>query len=457
MALWSGRFQKGMSAAMRRVNHSLATDIALLPSDLVTNREWATSLHQIGILSADELAAIHSALLVIADEYASGAYHPLPDDEDVHSLVERRLTELVGPSGGKIHTGRSRNDQVATDIRLYLRDGVVTLQHHIRALIATLVSTATSHTTTVMPSFTHVQHAQPIVLAHYLLSLAWALKEDWERLDTLRKGTLALSPLGSGAVAGAAFPIDRTDLAKRLGFEGATPNSIHAISERDDIVATLSATTLVMLHLSRYAEDWIMWSSPEFGFISLDESVSTGSSMMPQKKNPDSLELIRGKSARAIGHLTAILALVKGLPLTYSRDLQEDKQPMIASLTDTIDSILLMDDVVASMTWHADRMEASVEGGLLATDVADYLTRKGLPFRQAHEVAATIVRTSLDEKTDFRTWTPARFATFSPLFEADITTSLTTPAALTARNLIGGTGPESVDNQIDQLKGWASI
>lgn len=443
-----------MSEAMRQVNDSLAVDIALLPYDVATNRVWAEALADIGILTKEELRRIKRALLQIEKEYHAGTYTTLPGDEDVHSLVERRLTELAGQSGAKIHTGRSRNDQVITDTRLYLRATIEGLLANIRQLVAALVKEATSHQKTILPAFTHVQHAQPVSLAHYLLSLAFSLKEDAENFTHLQKGLLSRCPLGSGAVAGSAFLIDRRKVAKALGFQSATPNSIQAVSNRDEILLTQSFIATSMIHLSRYAEDWIVWSSQEFGYLSLDESLSTGSSMMPQKKNPDSLELIRGKSARILGNMVNAFTLLKALPLSYSRDLQEDKAPLFDSITQYGRCLKLMRDVVATTTWHHEQMLHHLEGGLLATDLADYLSRKGLPFRKAHEVAATIVRHSLENHIDLRDYTAVALRSFSPLFGNDIARHLTFEASLKARNLIGGTAPQSVKRQLGELRRW---
>jgi len=468
MALWSGRFEKKMSKAMKVINNSLDVDFQLLPYDIQTNIAWAEALADINILTKEELKQIKSGLesiltLPLCKGESEGVDHkvstsPNPSlqrrgiqDEDIHSFVERKLTELVGDVGKKIHTGRSRNDQVATDTRLYLRDQMAKCQGLIKKLIAEIVSQANKHKETYLPSFTHMQHAQPISLAHYLLSFGFALLQTHQQIDFLLNTHLAECPLGSGAVAGSAFPIDREKLAKSLGFDRPTPNSIHATGNRDDILTTLSTISISMIHLSRYAEDWIIWSSPEFGYVQLDESVSTGSSMMPQKQNPDSLELIRGKSARVIGNLQTMMTLMKGLPFSYARDMQEDKRPLFDSVTTFQQCLNVMCDVVSTMKWNKEKMLQSITGGLFATDLADYLVNRGVEFRNAHEIVATIVRDSIDQQKDLRDYTFDDLKPFSTQFEKDVTDCFDIKKSLSKRNLTGGTGPDSVKKQIELL------
>lgn len=456
MTLWHGRFADGMSDTMRALGVSIATDIRLLPYDIRVNRAWAHALQRAGLLTADEVATLEAALTHVGSEFADaarGVASIVVPDEDVHSLVERRLTELIGPTGAKIHTGRSRNDQVATDMQLYLRDHATILQEALVLAVRALTEQATAHQTTIMPGYTHVQQAQPIALAHYLLSAAWALAGCHARLGDCMKH-MDHCPLGSGALAGSAYPIDRMQLARDLGFSAPTPNSIAAVSGRDDLLELTSLCAQIAIHGSRYAEDWIMWSGQAYGFVTFADAVTTGSSMMPQKKNPDALELIRGKTARIIGQMQTMYTLVKGLPLTYARDLQEDKPAVFDAIDQTLLCIAGFTDVVHHATFHPDTMRAALDPGLFATELADYLVRKGLPFRQAHEVVGGLVRTSLEQKKPLSEWTIAAFAAASPLFTDDAHECFSPEAALARRNLIGGTGPESITEQLRQLQCW---
>lgn len=464
MTLWAGRFAEEMTAAMAAVNRSLTTDIRLLPHDLQVNRAWTTALQQIGLLTATEVEAIHRALDTIASEAAKPAFAvqvaAFPD-EDVHSFVERRVTELAGAAGQKIHTGRSRNDQVATDLRLYLTTTVEQLRAALHHAITALVTQARQHQETVMPGYTHLQQAQPVTLAHYLLSAAWMLRDDTMRLTDLTT-RLDACPLGSGALAGSAYPIDRQALATALGFSAPTPNSMAAVSARDDCLEVVAACAILMTHLSRYAEDWILWSTQEFHFITLADSVSTGSSMMPQKKNPDSLELIRGKSARVIGQMQTLFTLLKGLPFTYARDLQEDKPALFDALDQTLASVALFTDVVSSVTFHAETMRAAIDPGVFATELADYLSRKGVPFRTAHAMVAGLMRNAIARKCDLRQCSVAELAALVPEphrsaakhFTDDVTHCFDPIMTLARRNLVGGTGPTSVAQQLKAFALW---
>ncbi|MBI2346693.1 MAG: argininosuccinate lyase [Deltaproteobacteria bacterium] len=489
MPLWSGRFEGTMSDAMRGLNTSLAVDIRLLPYDLQVNRVWAQELQRIGVLAKQECEAIDKGLSIIAEEWRTiparggpeaglwggGASRRLGEgvspsrgsrpaqgatpegdcamDEDVHSLVERRLTECCGPAGAKIHTGRSRNDQVMTDLRLYLKDVITQLRHSVRGCVAAVCDHADRHTKTIMPGYTHLQQAQPIALAHYLLSLAASLKEDDGRLaDALAR--LDACPLGSGAIAGSAYPIDRERVAKALGFARATTNSIAAVSMRDECLEVASACSILMTHLSRYAEDFILWSTREFGFVTFADAVTTGSSMMPQKKNPDAMELIRGKTARVIGQMQTLFTLVKGLPLAYARDLQEDKPALFDLLDQTALCLAVFTEAIAGASFHADRMRAALDANLYATELADYLVKKGLPFREAHGIVGTLVRTALETRCNLRDLPLTELKKASPLFSENVMTCFDPAAALARRNLIGGTGPESVAQQLTTCRAW---
>lgn len=457
MKLWQGRFEKENTKVMQRANHSLPVDIALLPFDVELNRIWSEELNRIGILSGDELRAVHGALETVLAEYNEGALSAELNDEDVHTLVERRVTEIAGEAGQKIHTGRSRNEQVVTDVLLFLRHALPNIHDLLGSTVSELVASAEQQMTTPLPGFTHLQHAQPILLSHYLLSLAWSLKSDADELSNMMETSLAYCPLGSGAFAGTTFPIDRVTVARDLGFSAPTQNSIEAVSSRDAFLSTAFSMTKIMLTLSRYSEDLIIWSSPEFGFIELDESVSTGSSMMPQKKNPDSLELIRGKSARVVGDLQTLLTLVKGLPLTYAKDLQEDKPPLFDAIEQTSVSLQLFSEVVKTARWNTENMFSKIDDFLYATDIADDLTQKGLPFRKAHEVVAKLVRDAVSNKRSLSSYTASELAIFSDKFTDDLKTYTDPDRSVALRNIKGGTGPDSVDDQLVILKDWLSL
>lgn len=452
MSLWSGRFKGKMSEAFKKLNSSLDVDIRLLPYEVRQNSAYARALYKIDILTKDEAAKIESALKQILLEYNSGAYLPLPEDEDIHSLVERRLIEIAGDAGKKIHTGRSRNEEIITEVKMYLKDAVSQMRTSIKGVIASILKLAEDNITAVMPGFTHMQHAQPILFAHYLCSFAYSLKTDDENLANIVKTYLSDCPMGSGAIAGSAFPIGREKIAKELLFERPSPNSISAISNRDEILELASALSLIMIHLSRYAEDLIVWSTKEFGFIELGEDVSTGSSMMPQKKNPDSLELIRGKTARVIGNMNALFTLMKALPLTYSRDMQEDKPPIFNSIDETGLCLEVFKDVIATLKINKDAMLSQIEHQLFATDIADYLVKKGLPFREAHEVVGKLTRDSIGQNKKFGDYSVSELKNFSPLFDEDFIHCLELEFSLKAREISGGTGPESVKDQLEDLK-----
>ncbi|HJN30507.1 MAG TPA: argininosuccinate lyase, partial [Candidatus Latescibacteria bacterium] len=415
---WGGRFGTSTAQLMERFNASIGFDCRLMEVDIAGSCAYARTLTRAGLLTADECAQIIDGLEKVRDEMREPSYEFADHLEDIHMAVETRLTELIGPVGGKLHTGRSRNDQVNLDERLYLRTAIAATVGRIRQLQQVLVDFAADHTETILPGYTHLQQAQPILLAHYGLSLFWALDRDAQRLTDAADRADVL-PLGSGALAGSAFPLDRSFMAQELGFSRVSPNSLDAVSDRDYFLEALSALSITIIHLSRYCEDIILWSSAEFGFVELDDAYSTGSSMMPQKKNPDSLELVRGKSGRIVGGLVSLLMTMKGLGLTYGKDLQEDKEPVFDAF-DTIDDCL---DVFtaswATMKVNVDRMESSIDAGALATDLADYLVRKGVPFRDSHHIIGQIVRSMLDEKRLLTDLTAEDLHNFDPHFEAD--------------------------------------
>ena len=452
---WSGRFDVATDPDLDAFSCSVDVDRRLWREDIAVNRAWAKALAKIGIFSAKELDTVLAGLDTIAAEFEAGTLEFLPADEDIHMAIERRLTEIAGDAGARIHSGRSRNDQVMTDVRLYLKRVLAELDQDVRGLQEVLIDRAEEHLETVMPGYTHLQRAQPVLLSHYLLSLFWPLQRDRQRI---RQAAVRADemPLGSGALAGSAFPVDRLALAGDLGFSRISENSIDAVSDRDALLEAVHAAALVMLHLSRYAEDLILWSTAEFGFVELSDTFSTGSSMMPQKKNPDSLELIRGKTARVLGHTTTLQTLLKGLPLTYARDLQEDKPALFDALDTTAASVRIFTGALRQATFHSERMRQALDDLLLATDLADYLTRKGLPFRQAHHVVGAIVRQTVHSGTPLSQVPLETLRSHSPLFEEDVREALTVEASLRARNLPGGTGPEAVREQLQRAKATVS-
>ena len=445
--LWGGRFTGRTDSLVHRYNASISFDARLYDEDITGSIAWADALAAAGLLTPKEQEALSEGLETVRREFAGGTFATQPDDEDIHSAVERRLTELVGPVGGKLHTGRSRNDQVATDFRLWIMRACESLDTHLVELLAGLADSAEAALNLPMPGYTHLQHAQPVTWGHWSLSHFWPLVRDRERLAATRDAAAVL-PLGAGALAGTAFPIDRENLAKQLGFRAVTPNSLDAVSNRDFAAEFLFAAALIGVHLSRLSEQLILFSSAEFGFISLDDAYSTGSSIMPQKKNPDTLELTRGKSGRLIGRLTGFLATLKGLPSSYDKDLQEDKEPVFDAF-DTLDIALpVMAGLLRTLKLRPERMAAQLEAGLLATELADYLVRRGLPFREAHHAVGQAVRLAEDRGTALTDLTDADLRAISPHFGEDASSVLNVPAALAARAIPGGTAPEALAEQL---------
>lgn len=444
--LWGGRFEAGTDPLVHRFNASIGFDIRLYDEDITGSIAWAEALGAIGILSADELHAITTGLEQVRGEFRAGTFVVQADDEDIHSAVERRLTEIIGPVGGKLHTGRSRNDQVATDFRLWVMRACPQLAAQVAACQEALLSSATDHLDLPMPGYTHLQHAQPITWGHWALSHFWPLNRDRQRLASVQQAASEL-PLGAAALAGTAFPVDRQALAERMGFSSVSPNSLDAVSDRDFAGEFLFATTLIGLHLSRLAEQLILFSSAEFGFVQLADAYTTGSSIMPQKKNPDTLELTRGKSGRLIGNLTGFLAMLKGLPSTYDKDLQEDKEPLFDSFDTLIIALPVMAGAIATLELRPERMAAQLEAGLLATELADYLVRRGVPFREAHHLVGRVVRRAEALDQPLTGLSTAEMSAISPHFDADVSDALSVTAALAARSVTGGTGPAALAKQ----------
>ena len=448
---WGGRFQEGPDALMERFNASIGFDRRLLEVDIAGSKAYAKALHRADLLDAAELAEITVGLEAVLQEF-SAPDCLLPDAlEDIHMAVEKRLTELIGPVGGKLHTGRSRNDQINLDERLYLRVSIEALQGRIRQLQGVLLASAEQHEAVVLPGYTHMQQAQPVLFAHYTLSLFWMLQRDWGRLaDTWRRADYM--PLGSGALAGSTFAIDRTFLARELGFSQVTPNSLDAVSDRDFLLETLASLSILMMHLSRFCEDLIVWSSAEFGFVELSDHFSTGSSMMPQKKNPDSLELVRGKTGRVYGSMVALLTTMKAVPLTYSKDMQEDKEPLFDAL-ETVDICLeVFAGAWQGMQVRGEQMEKKVDPMALATDLADYLVRQGMPFRDAHRVVGNLVAGALADGRVLTDFNLAELQSHSEQFGEDALALLDVRHSLSLRNIEGGTGPQAVAEQLQKAR-----
>jgi argininosuccinate lyase len=442
--VWSGRFDEPVSDLVKRFTASVGFDQRLAEFDIQGSIAHARMLHSVGILSADDLGDIERGLATILDEIRRGVFAWSLDLEDVHLNIERRLTDLVGDAGKRLHTARSRNDQVATDVRLYLRAAIDDVIALIRRMQRALLDLAEQHADTVMPGFTHLQVAQPVSFGHHLLAYYEMLERDRERLLDCRKRVNRL-PLGAAALAGTSFPIDREKVAAELGFDGVAANSLDAVSDRDFAIEFCACAALLMTHLSRFCEELILWMSPRFGFIDLADRFCTGSSIMPQKKNPDVPELIRGKTGRVNGHLVALLTLMKAQPLAYNKDNQEDKEPLF----DTVDTVSMSLSVFAEMLGgvevrRAAMRDAALQGYATATDLADYLVKKGLPFREAHEAVAKAVRHAESRGVDLAELELAELTTFSDLIAADVFDALTLEGSISSRNHIGGTAPERV-------------
>ena len=450
-ALWGGRFSGKTADLMRAFNDSIKFDVRLWGADITGSKAYARALERANIISSAELAALLDGLAQIYAEFKASQFVIAANDEDIHSAVERRLGELVGSVAGKLHTGRSRNDQVAADTRLWLREEILTLQAHLRQLVAVIVNQAERHIDALMAGYTHLQQAQPIRFSHWLLSYGWALERDLTRLEQVYQQVNVL-PLGSGALSGNPLGIDRQFLAAELGFDSLSQNSMDAVADRDYLLDFLSWAAITQSHLSSLAEDLIIYSSAEFGYLEISDAYSTGSSLMPQKKNPDSLELIRGKTGRVVGNLTALLVSVKGIPSTYNKDLQEDKEPLFDAVDTLAMTLPIMAGVIETLTVNPTRMYEAMSSHLLATELADYLVEKGLPFRQAHDVIGKIVQLSL--KNDQPLWSiplPV-YKSFSPLFDKDVHTWLDFERAVERRNSVGGTARAAVIAQIESLR-----
>ena len=441
---WSGRFSEPVSELVKRYTASVDFDQRLAPFDIQGSLAHAEMLTRCGILSDLDWAGIRSGLQTIAAEIENDTFPWSIDLEDVHLNIERRQTDLVGDAGKRLHTARSRNDQVATDIRLWLRDTIDHIRTDLRALQSALLALAQQHHATIMPGFTHLQVAQPVTFGHHLLAYFEMFDRDHQRLGDCRRRVNRL-PLGSAALAGTSYPIDRDLVARLLEFDGVCENSLDAVSDRDFAIEFCHAASLVMVHVSRLSEELVLWMSPAFGFIQLPDRFCTGSSIMPQKKNPDVPELARGKSARVIGHLMGLLVLMKGQPLAYNKDNQEDKEPLFDTADTVGQTLKIFAEMVAGIEVNADRMRAAaLQGYSTATDLADYLVKKGLPFRDAHEVVAQAVRQAVSLKKDLSELSLPELQAFSALVQTDVYSVLSLEGSVSARRHPGATAPEQV-------------
>ena len=451
-SLWGGRFEGGPAEALARLSVSVQFDWRLAPYDLLGSKAHARVLHRAGLLTDDELDKMLAALDELRTEVEAGTFAPELSDEDVHTALERGLLEKLGTLGGKLRAGRSRNDQVATDLRLYLRDHARTVVRDLAGLEDALLGQAAQHLDTPAPGMTHLQHAQPVLFAHQLLAHVQAFARDVHRLRDwdLRA---SVSPLGSGALAGSSLPVDPISTAAELGFGSAAPNSMDAVSDRDFVAEFLFCAALLGVHLSRLGEEVVLWNTTEFGWVTLDDAYSTGSSIMPQKKNPDIAELARGKAGRLIGHVTGQLAMLKGLPLTYDRDMQESQEPSFDAVETLLVVLPAMSGMIATMTVHADVLERSAPLGFaLATDVAELLVKNGVPFREAHEAVGQLVQHCTATGLDLHEVDDEALQKVSPHLTADIRSVLDVRGALAARAGHGGTAPVRVAEQLEALR-----
>jgi argininosuccinate lyase len=451
--LWSGRFASEPDTEVFEFGRSFPFDRRLVEDDLTGSLAWAEAIAAAGVLSTDEHRVIDAALRDLLDAVRRDPAIVSGDDEDVHAWVERQLVSRVGEAGKRLHTGRSRNEQVSVDLRLYVRRRLVLVEDALVRVVAALVGQAERAGDALMPAYTHLRRAQPVLAAHFFLSHAAAFRRDVNRFAAVSAEADA-SPLGSGAIAGNSYPIDVGAIAARLGFSRVVANSLDAVADRDFVAGFLHATALAMVHVSRLAEDLIIFGSEEFGFVDLDDRVATGSSLMPQKKNPDPLELVRGKAGRAIGRLTGFLATMKGLPSGYNKDLQEDKEALFDAEDTLLGSLLSAAVVVETMALDGGRTTTAAGGFMLATDVADYLVGKGLPFRDAHEVVGGMVRSLLDRGRSFESLSVDDWRAFSPLFGDDVHDAITPQRSVAARRTPQSTAPAAVAAALAEAKAW---
>ena len=451
MKLWGGRFNQPTGQDAWAFNQSIAFDRRLAPQDVRGSLAWAKALHTAGVLTAAEWEQITAGLRAILAELESQSFAFLESDEDIHTAVERRLGELIGPPAGKLHTGRSRNDQVATDFRLWLLESLPGLDAALAGLQSVLIDRAEADPKVILPGYTHLQRAQPVLLSHWWLSHFWPLHRDRQRLSALRE-RVAILPLGCGALAGTPFPIDRAALAEELGFNAPAANSLDAVSDRDFAAEFLFCAALVGVHLSKLAEAVILYTSAEFGFFELSDAYTTGSSLMPQKKNPDVFELVRGKSGALLGNLTGLLATLKALPSTYDKDLQEDKQPVFSSYDTLLAALPVVSHALSSLTLYPERMAAGLDAGMMATDLADYLVQKGVPFREAHAVAGQAVRAAARLGIGLDQLELNAFQALHAAFDGGVYAVFDPVQSIVRRSALGGTAPKAVQQQIQEAR-----
>jgi len=451
---WSRRFDRPIDELAGQFNASISFDQRLAEEDIAGSIAHARMLGAQHIIAPAERVQIIAGLEAIREEVRAGQFAFRIDREDIHMNVEAALAERIGQVAGKLHTGRSRNDQVALDVRLFVRTAIRSLQRDVLACATALLGQAQQHQQTVLPGYTHVQRAQPVLLAHHFLAYVEMLRRDFDRLGDAYRRTDVL-PLGAGALAGTTFPLDRDAVARDLGFAAISRNSLDAVSDRDFAVEFLAAASLIMTHLSRLAEELVLWSSQEFGFVTLDDTYATGSSMMPQKKNPDSAELVRGKTGRVYGALLGLLTTLKGLPLSYNKDLQEDKEPLFDAFDTVHDCLRIMAGVVGTLHVHRDRMrQATRQGYLTATDLADYLVTRGLPFREAHGAVAQLVRLCETTNRTLEALSLTELREVSPMFAEDAFAALDVDSAVARRAVAGGTAPERVADALAEAEAW---
>ena len=442
--LWGGRFSQETDPSFTRFNNSFAFDRRLFAVDIRASVAHCNGLAAAGVIAREEADKINAGLQTVLDHADDSAYFEQMASEDVHSFVEARLAEIVGDAGGKLHTGRSRNDQVATDLRLWLREAIDQVSNGVRTTQLALLDFADANSAAVLPGYTHLQRAQPILLAHWCLAYFEMLARDRERLSEVRHRVNVL-PLGSAALAGSSFTIDRDAVARELGFESVSRNSVDAVSDRDFCVEFVSACSLIMVHLSRLAEEVILYSTSEFGFFELSDAVATGSSLMPQKKNPDSMELVRGKAGRVFGHTVSLLTMLKGLPLAYNKDMQEDKEAIFDAFDTTHACLEVSALVLRNVKLNVDRMQAAASKGMMnATELADYLVHKGVAFRAAHEIVGRIVIKAIEKDIELGELPLDELRAFSNEIQDDVFAALTLEQTLGSKSLTGGTAPERV-------------
>ena len=445
--LWGGRFETDMDALMEKLNNSIGFDRRMYDADIRGSQAYARALVGVGILTEEEAEQIVAGLQEVLGEFVDERFEYAPSDEDIHTAVERRLGEIVGPIAGKLHTGRSRNDQVATDTRLHLLGWIAPLREMVLDVQQAIVEQAQAHIQVMMPGYTHLQPAQPILFSHWLMSYFWMLQRDLERLEGVEQRTSVL-PLGASALAGNGFPVDVEALARELGFREIARNSLDAVSDRDFIGEFLFWAALLGAHLSRLGEDLVVWSNPLFGFVEIDERYSTGSSIMPQKRNADAAELLRGKTGRLNGHLVTLLTVLKGIPSTYDKDLQEDKEPLFDAL-DTLRLVLpVAAGMVATLQVNADRMAAALSDEMLATELADYLVVKGVPFRESHHLVGQAVRQAAESGHTLRSLPLKTYQAIDARFEGDLYQALDVRRAVERRDVPCGTSTRAVQAQI---------